>query len=101
MKKKLLFLLPPTIWKCPEGDFLRNISGHNSMRNDVAINQDNVLVSCADDGSMNFWDWKSGYNFQQTHSKPQPGFISFEEGRFCAEFDKSSLRLRKGELERG
>jgi len=88
------------VWKCPEGEFLRNVSGHNSILNDVAINQDNVLVSCADDGSMNFWDWKSGYNFQQIHSKPQPGSISSEAGIFCAEFDKSSLRLITGECDK-
>ena len=88
------------VWKCPEGEFLRNISGHHSIINDVAINQDNVLVSCADDGSMKFWDWKSGYNFQTMESKPQPGSISSEAGIFCAEFDKSSLRLITGECDK-
>ncbi len=38
------------VWKCPEGTFLRNISGHNSILNTVSINLDNVLVSGADNG---------------------------------------------------
>lgn len=88
------------VWKCPEGEFLRNVSGHNAIVNDIAINQDNVMVSCADDGSMYFWDWKSGYNFQQIYSKPQPGSISSEAGVYCAEFDRSSLRLITGECDK-
>lgn len=53
------------VWKCPEGIFMRNISGHNAIINTVSINKDNVLVSGADNGSLYFWDWKSGYNFQK------------------------------------
>ena len=52
------------VWKCPQGDFLRNISGHSAILNTISINDDNVLVSGADNGSLKFWDWKSGYNFQ-------------------------------------
>ena len=33
------------VWKCPEGKFLRNLSGHNSIINSVSVNSDNVLVS--------------------------------------------------------
>lgn len=88
------------VWKCPEGEFIRNVSGHNAIINDMAISQDNVMVSCADDGSMYFWDWKSGYNFQQIYSKPQPGSISSEAGVYCAEFDRSSLRLITGECDK-
>ena len=51
------------VWKCPEGMFLRNISGHNAIINSIAINKENVLVSEADNGSIYLWDWKSGYNF--------------------------------------
>jgi len=81
------------VWKCPEGRFLRNFTGHNAIVNSIAINEDNVLVSAADNGSMYMWDWKSGYNFQQINSKPQPGSISSEAGIFDAKFDHSGLRL--------
>jgi pleiotropic regulator 1 len=80
------------VWKCPEGQFIRNISGHNAIINTVALNSDDVLVSGADNGSLYFWDWKSGYNFQQIESKPQPGSISSEAGIFAAKFDRSSMR---------
>jgi len=32
-------------WKYPEGTFMRNFVGHNTIINDVAINKDNVMVS--------------------------------------------------------
>lgn len=38
------------VWKCPEGIFLRNVSGHNAIINTVAVNKENVLVSGADNG---------------------------------------------------
>ena len=31
----------------------------------MAANADGVLVSGADNGTMYFWDWKTGYNFQR------------------------------------
>lgn len=32
-------------WKLPDGAFLQNLSGHNSIVNALAVNQDGVLVS--------------------------------------------------------
>jgi pleiotropic regulator 1 len=40
------------IWKIPEGDQLRTIDDHNAVINSLAINQDNVLVSGGDNGSL-------------------------------------------------
>jgi pleiotropic regulator 1 len=51
------------VWKCPEGHQLRTIQGPQSIVNTLALNQDNVLVSGADDGSLNFYDWESGHCF--------------------------------------
>jgi len=51
------------VWKCPEATFMRNVEGHNSIVNTLALNEDNVLVSGGDNGSLKFWDWKSGHNF--------------------------------------
>lgn len=39
------------VWKCPDGEFMRNISGHNSIINTMSLNHDNVLVSGADNGN--------------------------------------------------
>ena len=52
-------------WKLPEGKFIQNLSGHNAIINCQAVNADGVLVSGADNGTMYFWDWKTGYNFQR------------------------------------
>ena len=35
----------------------------------MAANSDGVLVSGADNGTMHFWDWKTGYNFQRLQGK--------------------------------
>ena len=51
------------IWKQPEGDQLRSISDHNVVVNSLALNEDNVLVSGGDNGSMHFYDWSSGNCF--------------------------------------
>lgn len=53
--------------------FLKNFSGHNSVVNCVATNEDGVLVSCGDNGSMNFWDYSTGYNFQKANVIAQSG----------------------------
>ena len=70
-------------WRCPDGKFIQvkwffllpssvlnlfphqNLSGHNAIVNCLAANADGVMVSGADNGTMYFWDWKTGYNFQR------------------------------------
>lgn len=88
------------VWKCPEGQPLRNIAGHNAIINAMALNTDNVLVTAADNGSMYFWDWATGYNFQQLKTTPQPGSLSCEAGIYAATFDRSSLRLITAECDK-
>ena len=39
----------------------------------MAVNEDGVLATGGDNGSMWYWDWKSGHNFQQDQSIVQPG----------------------------
>ncbi|KAF5394668.1 Pleiotropic regulator [Paragonimus heterotremus] len=80
-------------WKLPEGIFMQNMSGHNAIVNALALNQDNVVVSGGDNGSMHFWDWKSGYNFQRLQAQVQPGSIDSEAGIFALAFDRSGSRL--------
>ena len=33
--------------------------------NAIAVNSDGVCVSGADNGSMQWFDWRTGYNFQR------------------------------------
>ncbi|KAF9972126.1 pre-mRNA-splicing factor prp46 [Actinomortierella ambigua] len=94
-------------WKCPEGQFMRNFEGPDDgvvggggIVNALAVNADNVMFSGADNGSMCFWDWKSGHRFQRLDSLVQPGSLESEAGIFCAEFDKTGLRLITGEADK-
>ena len=32
-------------WKFPDGNFIQNLSGHSTILNALAVNNDNVLVS--------------------------------------------------------
>jgi pleiotropic regulator 1 len=87
-------------WKFPQGNFLKNMSGHNAIINSISVNQDNVLVSSADNGSMYFWDWKTGYNFQTMATTPQPGSLDSEAGIYTSCFDQSGTRFITGEADK-
>jgi len=80
-------------WKFPDGNFLQNLIGHNSIVNCLAVNPDGVLVSGGDNGTMHFWDWRTGYNFQRSQATVQPGSLDSEAGIFAMTFDLSSSRL--------
>eukprot|EP00096_Caligus_rogercresseyi_P012068 TRINITY_DN4953_c0_g1_i2.p1 TRINITY_DN4953_c0_g1~~TRINITY_DN4953_c0_g1_i2.p1 ORF type:complete len:448 (+),score=132.66 TRINITY_DN4953_c0_g1_i2:334-1677(+) len=80
-------------WRLPEGKFIQNLSGHNAIVNCMAVNSDGVLVSGADNGTMYFWDWKTGYNFQRNTAPVQPGSLDSEAGIFQMKFDMSGSRL--------
>ncbi|XP_055345861.1 pleiotropic regulator 1-like isoform X2 [Paramacrobiotus metropolitanus] len=87
-------------WLCPDGKFVQNLSGHNAIINSLACNEEGVLVSTADNGTMNFWDWRTGYNFQKHKTLPQPGSIESEAGIFVCGFDHSGSRLLTGEADK-
>ena len=42
---------------------MRTIAEHPAVLNAIAVNDDNVMVTGADDGTLHFFDWESGYNF--------------------------------------
>jgi len=46
-----------------------------------------------DNGTMHFWDWRTGYNFQRSQATVQPGSLDSEAGIFAMTFDLSSSRL--------
>lgn len=87
-------------WKFPDGNFIQNLSGHNAIVNALAVNSDGVLVSGADNGSMYFWDWKTGYNFQRLQALAQPGSIDSESGIFALQYDHSGSRLITAEADK-
>ncbi|KAI1104130.1 WD40 repeat-like protein [Jackrogersella minutella] len=86
-------------WKCPEGAFMGNFEGHNAIINSLAANED-VLFSGGDNGSMTFWDWKSGHRFQALDSIAQPGSLDAEAGIMSSTFDRTGMRLIVGEADK-
>ncbi|XP_035229291.1 pleiotropic regulator 1-like [Stegodyphus dumicola] len=87
-------------WKCPDGNFIQNLSGHSAIVNCLGINADNVLVSGGDNGTLYFWDWRTGYNFQRLQAPVQPGSIDSEAGIFACTFDQSGSRLLSAEADK-
>ncbi|KAL8097051.1 protein pleiotropic regulatory locus 1-like [Apium graveolens] len=78
----------------PRGEFLRNMSSRqNTIINAMAVNRDGLMVTGGDDGSLRFWDWKTGQNFQQIKSKVQPGSLDCESAIYAASFDVTGSRL--------
>ncbi|KAL1921647.1 uncharacterized protein VTP21DRAFT_10289 [Calcarisporiella thermophila] len=87
-------------FRCPEGTFIQNLEGHNAIVNTLSINDDGVVFSGGDNGSMCFYDWKSGYKFQTMQTTVQPGSLDSEAGIFCSTFDRTGLRLITGEADK-
>lgn len=106
-------------WRYPRGDFLGNLQpikdDHNlTILNCITGNDSGVVVAggllfgfariiflcLADNGTMSFWDYASGYKFQQTETIAQPGSLESEAGVFCARFDQSGARLITGEADK-
>jgi len=80
-------------WQCRDGKFLKNMSDQNTPINALAVNEDGVLVSGGDNGSINFWDYETGYCFQKSNTIVQPGSLDAEAGIYAAAFDLSGSRL--------
>eukprot|EP00980_Cylindrotheca_fusiformis_P011097 scaffold2553_cov138-Cylindrotheca_fusiformis.AAC.5 len=87
-------------WQGKDGRFLKSYTGHKAVVNAMAVNDDGVLVSGGDDGSMHFWDYKTGYNFQSSASIVQPGSLDAENAIFAAEFDGTGTRLITAEADK-
>lgn len=79
--------------KARDGVFLNNMSGHNTIINSLSVNEDNVLVSGGDNGSLCLWDYATGHNFQRIETIAQPGSLDAEAGIFASSFDMSGSRL--------
>jgi WD40 repeat protein len=60
--------------------------------NCMAVNEDGVLASGGDNGSLWMWDWRSGNVFQQQDSIVQPGSLDSEAGIYDMSYDMSGSR---------
>ncbi|KAI9625536.1 hypothetical protein KEM48_010798 [Puccinia striiformis f. sp. tritici PST-130] len=76
--------------------FVHNFSGHDAIINTVCVNEEGVMYSGADNGSMTWWDYKTGLPFQTMSDIPQPGSLDAEAGVFCSTFDATGTRLITG-----
>ncbi|KAI0338711.1 WD40 repeat-like protein [Trametopsis cervina] len=83
-------------WKCPEGTFVTNFSGHNAIINTLSVNSEGVLFSGGDNGTLTLWDYNTGTAFQNMDDIPQPGSLEAEAGVFCSTFDATGTRLITG-----
>ncbi|KAJ6897871.1 protein pleiotropic regulatory locus 1-like [Populus alba x Populus x berolinensis] len=78
----------------PKGEFLHNmLSQQKTIVNAMAVNEDGVMATGGDNGSLWFWDWKSGHNFQQAQTIVQPGSLDSEAGIYAVCYDVSGSRL--------
>ncbi|THU55301.1 hypothetical protein C4D60_Mb11t05140 [Musa balbisiana] len=78
----------------PKGEFLHNmLLQQKTIINSMAVNEDGVLATAGDNGSLWFWDWKSGYNFQQAQTIVQPGSLDSEACIYALSYDISGSRL--------
>ncbi|BEI81691.1 hypothetical protein CcaverHIS002_0208510 [Cutaneotrichosporon cavernicola] len=83
-------------WKCPEGSFVHNFTGHDAIINTLAVNDEGVLFSGGDNGTLTMWDYATGLPFQHLQDIPQPGSLDAEAGVFCSAFDQTGTRLITG-----
>jgi pleiotropic regulator 1 len=57
------------------------------------------LVS-GDNGTITWWDYKTGLPFQHMDDIPQPGSLDAEAGVFCSTFDQTGTRLITGSADK-
>lgn len=88
-------------WKLPEGLLLTNFqSSSTGIINTLSVNHDDVLFAGGDDGTLSFYDYKSGHKYQSLETKEIPGSLESERGILCSSFDRTGLRLITGETDK-
>ncbi|KAL0397896.1 UNVERIFIED_CONTAM: protein pleiotropic regulator PRL2 [Sesamum calycinum] len=81
-------------FKLPTGEFMHNmLSQQKTIINSAAVNEEGVMATAGDNGSLWFWDWKSGHNFQQAQTIVQPGSLDSEAGIYAIMYDLTGSRL--------
>ena len=89
-------------WQGKNGRFLQRMPGHaKTVLNAVAVQDDGVMVTGGDDGTMHFWDYTTGYSYQHEVAKVQPGSLQqAENGIMALQFDLTGTRLITGEADK-
>ena len=73
---------------------------HPAIVNCCSVNEDGVLATGGDDGSLRFWDWRSGNCFQEAQSIAQLGSLEAEAGIFASTFDATGSRFLTAEADK-
>ncbi|KAG5521167.1 hypothetical protein RHGRI_033650 [Rhododendron griersonianum] len=69
------------------------LSQQKTIINAMAVNEEGVMATGGDNGSLWFWDWKSGHNFQQSQTIVQPGSLDSEAGIYACSYDVKGTKL--------
>ncbi|KAI3729309.1 hypothetical protein L6452_17963 [Arctium lappa] len=78
----------------PGGEFMHNmLSQQKTIINGMAVNEEGVLATGGDNGSLWIWDWRSGHSFQQHQTIAQPGSLDSEAGIYALSYDITGSRL--------
>ncbi|XP_019163093.1 PREDICTED: protein pleiotropic regulatory locus 1-like [Ipomoea nil] len=78
----------------PRGEFLHNMISHQkTIINAMAVNDEGVMATGGDNGSLWFWDWRSGHNFQQAQTIVQPGSLESEACIYALTYDVTGTML--------
>ncbi|OHS96622.1 Pre-mRNA splicing protein [Tritrichomonas foetus] len=80
-------------WNGENSTMFKQFAEHPSIINSCAINESDVLVTAADDGTIQFYDWGSGECFQKTRTIQHPGSLESECGIFDVAFDMTGTRM--------
>lgn len=80
-------------WNGAEGKLFRRFNEHNAVINSVSINEDGVMITCGDDGSIKFWDFDSATCFQSDFTSVQEGSLQVERGILDSTFDITGTRF--------
>jgi hypothetical protein len=57
---------------------VHNFTGHEAIINTLSVNEDGVMFSGADNGTLTMWDYATGLPFQHLKDIPQPGSLDAE-----------------------
>lgn len=88
-------------WRLPLGELLTNYEAQDlDVINALSVNQDDVLFAGGDNGTLSFFDYKSGHKYQSLVTKELPGSKESERGILCSTFDATGLRLITGETDK-
>ncbi|XP_047256734.1 protein pleiotropic regulatory locus 1-like [Capsicum annuum] len=81
----------------PKGEFLQNMNSdipqQKTIINAMAVNNEDVMATGGDNGSLWFCDWASGCNIQQPQTIAQPGSLDGEAGIYALCYDVTGSRL--------